>query len=231
MLVAENLTVSYGDTRIVHNVSLEVGDGEVVCLMGRNGVGKTTLLKALMGILPPGAGRVLWDGRDITRWPPYERARAGIGYVPQGRGIFPQLTAYENLLVGLEGAPRPAKEALDEVLAAFPALRRVLLRLGGNLSGGEQQQLAIARALMSRPRLLLLDEPTEGIQPSTVQEIGDFLRRLKAGGHCAVLLVEQFLDFALRLGDRYAVMEKGAIVASGPMSKLGDEVVQRYLAV
>lgn len=231
MLRAEDLIVAWGDTRVVHEVSLEVGEGEVVCLMGRNGAGKTTLLKALMGILRPTSGRVLLDGRDITRWPPYERARRGIGYVPQGRGIFPQLTVYENLLVGLEGTQRSAHEALDEVLAAFPALRRLLDRLGGTLSGGEQQQLAIARALMRGPRWLLLDEPTEGIQPSTVQQIGAFLRDLKARGRCAVLLVEQFVDFALQLGDRYALMERGAIVASGPMDQLGDEVVRRYLAV
>ena len=230
MLQIEQLQVSYGETLILRGVDLEVGPGQLVCLMGRNGVGKTTLLKSVMGLLRPRSGRVLFEGRDLTKASPDVRARAGIGYVPQGREIFPHLSVLENLQVGLLANPSRPRAVPDRVFEYFPMLKPLLHRKGGVLSGGQQQQLAIARALVARPKLLVLDEPTEGIQPSIISLIGQVLRKLKAEGRVAVLLVEQYFDFALKLGDRYYVMEKGRIVMQGDSADLDKEAIKPYLA-
>jgi urea transport system ATP-binding protein len=230
MLQVNNLSVAYGETQILRDVSLEVRPGELVCLMGRNGVGKTTLLKSVMGLLRPRAGHVAFEGRDLTRASPDVRARAGIGYVPQGREIFPQLTVLENLQIGLMANPNRLRAVPEQVFEFFPMLKEMLGRKGGVLSGGQQQQLAIARALVADPKLLILDEPTEGIQPSIILLIGRVLESIRKEGRVAVLLVEQYLDFALKLADRYYVMEKGAIVMSGTAAALDREAVKPYLA-
>jgi urea transport system ATP-binding protein len=230
MLRIEKLSVSYGESQILRDVDLEVGSGEVVCLMGRNGVGKTTLLKSLMGLLPPRSGRVLFDGQDLTNASPDVRARRGIGYVPQGREIFPRLTVLENFQVGLLANPQRPRAVPEQVFEYFPALKTMLHRRGGVLSGGQQQQLAIARALVANPRLLVLDEPTEGIQPSIISLIGRVLESLKQTGRVAVLLVEQYFEFALKLADRCYIMEKGAIVLHGRSVDLDKEAIKPYLA-
>ncbi|MBI3636323.1 MAG: urea ABC transporter ATP-binding subunit UrtE [Candidatus Rokubacteria bacterium] len=229
MLSVEKLDVAYGESQVLWGVDLTVPSASVVCLMGRNGVGKTTLLKTVMGLLPARGGRVLFDGVDITRWPSDRRARAGIGYVPQGREIFPHLTVEENLRMSLLGCGRAT--GIDDALALFPPLAGLLKRKGGVLSGGEQQMLAIGRALLTKPRLLMLDEPTEGIQPSIVLEIEDAIRRIKTELGLAVLLVEQYLDFAERLADAYVIMAKGAVVAAGATRDLRPEMVKQHLAV
>ena len=230
MLTIQNLSVSYGESGVVRDVSLRVEPGEIVCLMGRNGVGKTTLLKCLMGLLPATAGRIAFAGRDLTRTAPEVRARAGIGYVPQGREIFPHLTVEENLRVGLMANPEAPRTIPGFVFEYFPMLRDFLNRKGGVLSGGQQQQLAIARALVAAPKLLVLDEPTEGIQPSIIQLIERVLQQLKAAGRVSVLLVEQYFEFALKLADRYYVMEKGAMVMDGKVAELDKEAIKPYLA-
>src|SRR5438876_1503493 len=230
MLRIEKLSVAYGESLILRDVDLEVGPSQVVCLMGRNGVGKTTLLKSVMGLLRPRAGRVEFEGRDVTRASPDVRARAGIGYVPQGREIFPQLTVLENLQVGMLANPERPKAVPEEVFAYFPMLREFLDRKGGVLSGGQQQQLAIARALVANPKLLILDEPTEGIQPTIIAMIGEVLAKLKKNSRVSILLVEQYFEFALKLADRYYVMEKGAIVLSGESAELDKETIKPYLA-
>jgi urea transport system ATP-binding protein len=230
MLNLEHLSVAYGETLILRDVTMDIRPGEVTCLMGRNGVGKTTLLKCLMGLLRPRNGRILFNGKDITHTSPDQRARSGIGYVPQGREIFPQLTVLENLQVGLMANPRRPRRVPDVVFEYFPALKDLLARKGGFLSGGQQQQLAIARVLVAEPKLVILDEPTEGIQPNVITLIGQVLKTLKQAGHFAVLLVEQYLEFALTLADSYYVMEKGAIVLQGRASELDKEAVKPYLA-
>jgi urea transport system ATP-binding protein len=230
MLTIEHLSVSYGETLILRDVSLEVRAGEVTCLMGRNGVGKTTLLKSLMGLLRPRQGRLLFEGQDVTSASPDRRARLGIGYVPQGREIFPQLTVLENLQVGMLANRRRPRQVPEVIFDYFPALRDLLTRKGGFLSGGQQQQLAIARVLVAEPRLVILDEPTEGIQPNVISLIGQVLKTLKKSGQFAVLLVEQYLEFALTLADSYYVMEKGAIVLQGRANELDKEAVKPYLA-
>jgi urea transport system ATP-binding protein len=229
MLSVEALDAGYGGSQVLWGVDLSVSTGQVVCLMGRNGVGKTTVLKTIVGLLPARGGRILVDGVDVTRWSADRRARAGIGYVPQGREIFPHLTVEENLRVSLLGCGR-ARD-LEDALALFPTLRRLLGRKGGVLSGGEQQMLAIGRALLTRPKLLMLDEPTEGIQPSIVLEIEEAIRRIRAELGLAVLMVEQYLDFAERLADAYVIMAKGAVVAGGPTAQLRLETIRRHLAV
>ena len=230
MLQVQQLDVSYGETQILRGVNLEITPGEVVCLMGRNGVGKTTLLKSIMGLLRPSSGRVVFDERELTRAAPYVRARAGIGYVPQGREIFPHLTVLENLQLGLLANPERPRSVPEQIFSFFPKLRSLLARKGGVLSGGEQQQLAIARALVANPRLLILDEPTEGIQPSIITLIGQVLRSLKEQGRVSILLVEQYFEFALKLADRYYVMEKGSIVLRGASADLDKEAIKPYLA-
>ena len=229
ILAIEDLRLSYGESVVSEAVSLAVRPGQVVSLLGRNGAGKTTLLKAIVGSLKPRGGRIALDGAEITRWPSYARARAGIGYVPQGRGIFPYLSVLENLLIGLEPVGGKDGGQLDEVFALFPVLKQMSGRTAGVLSGGQQQQLAIGRALVGRPRLLLLDEPTEGIQPSIVEEIERVVASL--GGRMAVLLVEQFLDFALSVADYCYVMETGAIVLQGAPADLDQGRLREYLAV
>jgi urea transport system ATP-binding protein len=201
----------------------------VSCLIGRNGAGKTTLMKAIMGILPLRSGSIVAFGEEVRRWAPYRRARAGIGYVPQGRGIFPYLSVMENVLVGLEPVQGKDEGQLDEVLTLFPVLREMAGRQAGLLSGGQQQQLAIARALVGRPRLLLLDEPTEGIQPSLVDEIQRVVASFK--GNLSVLLIEQFLDFSMAVADRCFVMERGRIVLEGQPEELDREALRRLLSV
>jgi urea transport system ATP-binding protein len=211
----EGVEVSYGRTRVLFGVDLTIPDGELVCLMGRNGVGKTTLLRAIMGLLPLERGTVAADGNDLGRTPPFQRALSGIGYVPQGHQVFPHLSTRQNLEVvaGRSGKFDPI--VIDEVLTVFPALKGLLDRPAGLLSGGQAQQLAIATVLTTRPRLLILDEPTEGIQPSIIMEIEDVIAGLHQSTGMSILLVEQYVEFALRLADRYAVMEGGVIVAAG----------------
>jgi urea transport system ATP-binding protein len=229
VLTLEQLSVSYGEGLVLRDVSLTVPSGGAVCLMGRNGVGKTTLLKSIMGLLRPRGGRVTFDGASLNGVPTDERARRGIGYVPQGREIFPDLSVLENLRIGLIARGQSQAAIPDEIFALFPVLREMLHRKGGNLSGGQQQQLAIARALVTKPKLLLLDEPTEGIQPSVILEIENVINRVK--GSVSILLVEQHLEFARGLADSYYIMEKGTIVASGAIGLLNDEVVRRHLTV
>ncbi len=233
LLNIRGLAVGYGQSLVLSDVALEVPEGQVVCLMGRNGVGKTTLLKAIMGLLNPRAGQVRFAENDLTKWPPHRRAKAGFGYVPQGRHIFPYLTANENLLMGLEAFPgkKGRPEAVDRMYTLFPALKLNPKKTAGTLSGGQQQQLALARALIRQPRLLLLDEPTEGIQPSIVQEIEELLQRLRDQQDTTILLVEQFLDFALSIADYCYVMEKGAIVLEGTARDLDYNLVREYVAV
>lgn len=231
MLRLEGVTVGYGESPVLTGVDLMVASGQVVCLMGRNGAGKTTLLKTVMGVLRPWTGRIWLEGVEVTAWPPPARARAGIGYVPQGRGIFPYLTVHENLLLGLEAASHREPAAVAAMYELFPALAAHRERLAGRLSGGQQQQLALARALVRRPRLLLLDEPTEGIQPSIVAEIRDLLLALRARRAVTVLLVEQFLDFARAVADAYYILHQGQVVAHGPIAALTEAVVHAHLAV
>lgn len=230
MLTIEHLSVAYGETLILRDLSMDVRPGEVTCLLGRNGVGKTTLLKSLMGLLRVRQGRITFEGKELTHASPDQRARRGIGYVPQGREIFPQLTVLENLQVGLLANPRRPRQVPEVIFEYFPALRDLLQRKGGFLSGGQQQQLAIARVLVAEPRLVILDEPTEGIQPNVITLIGEVLKTLKKSGQFAVLLVEQYLEFALTLADSYYVMEKGAIVLQGRANELDKEAVKPYLA-
>jgi urea transport system ATP-binding protein len=231
MLSVERLEVSHGRTRVLFGVSLEVSPGGLMCVIGRNGVGKSTLLNAVMGVLRPSAGRVVWEGRDLTRMHPYERVHAGLAYVPQGHATFPQLTVRENLMVVLEANRRGDRAAVDEVLDLFPRLRPLLARRAGFLSGGQQQQLAIARALVTRPRLLLMDEPTEGIQPSIILEIEDAIAQLHAAAGLSILMVEQYVEFALRLADSYVVLDAGAVVTAGETAALDEAEVRRLLAV
>ena len=223
-MVVSGLNQYYGGSHILRNLSFEVPAGRVTALLGRNGVGKTTLLKTLMGLVPAKSGSVAFEQKVLTHAKPYERARAGIGYVPQGREIFPRLSVEENLLMG-------AKRVPDAVFAMFPVLKQMLGRRGGDLSGGQQQQLAIGRALAMRPRLLILDEPTEGIQPSIIKEIERAIRALAASGEMAILLVEQYYDFARSLADQYLVMERGEIVARGSGSDMERDDVKRLLAL
>ncbi len=232
ILVLDNLSVSYGESRILRDVSLTVPSGQIACLLGRNGVGKTTTLKSIVGLLRPTEGSVNFDGANVNRWVPEKRTKRGIGYVPQGRDIFSMLTVEENLMIGLQARPRgKGNEIPREIYDLFPVLQSMLGRAGGDLSGGQQQQLAIARALVGDPRLLLLDEPTEGIQPSVIQEIEQTIMRLKQQGTVSILLVEQYLEFAWRLADLYYVMEKGAIVSQGLTKDLDEATVKKHLTV
>jgi urea transport system ATP-binding protein len=230
MLSIENVSVSLGGSRILRDVSLEVSANRVFCLMGRNGVGKTTTLKSVVGLYKPNSGRVVLDGRDISRLPPEERARAGIGYVPQGRGIFPHLTVAENLSIGAVAKRKKSKEALDRVYSLFPIIKDFLSRKGGMLSGGQQQQLAIGRALLTEPKLLILDEPTEGIQPNIIDQIGEAIKLLRMES-ITILLVEQYLEFCKELADNFAILDRGSVVAQGSVAELTDDVVKLHLTV
>ena len=236
MLKLEKINAYYGESHILRDVSFTIDLGEVVCLMGRNGVGKTTTLKVLTGLLPARSGQLVFDGADITKEPTDRRARRGLAYVPQGREIIPHLTVRQNLQLGFWARSDKAngaveKAAFDEVYQLFPKLTQILGRPGGVLSGGEQQQLAIGRAILSNPKLLLLDEPTEGIQPSIVDQIEDVIIGFKNQRRFAILLVEQGLHFAARLAEKYVVMAKGAVVAAGKSDELSADMVKQHLTV
>jgi urea transport system ATP-binding protein len=231
MLAVSSLNQSYGGSHTLWDVSFAVPAGSRMCLMGRNGMGKTTLLKCIMGLLPATSGRIEFEGRDLRGLRAEARAGLGIGYVPQGREIFPQLTVGENLEVGLGLGRARAKKVPDLIFELFPVLKQMLRRRGGDLSGGQQQQLAIGRALVLEPSLLILDEPTEGIQPNIVHEIGDIILRLNRDAHVTVLLVEQKLPFARRVASEFQIIAKGRCVADGPIDALTDDVVRDHLSV
>ncbi|MEI9727567.1 urea ABC transporter ATP-binding subunit UrtE [Enterobacter hormaechei] len=232
MLQVSELNQYYGGSHILRGVSFEAVVGEVTCLLGRNGVGKTTLLRCLMGLIPVKGGEVVWQGKSITLSKPHQRVQSGVAYVPQGREIFPRLTVEENLLMGLSRfSAGNARSVPEEIWQLFPVLKEMKHRRGGDLSGGQQQQLAIGRALVSRPRLLILDEPTEGIQPSVIKEIGQVIRSLANRGDMAILLVEQFYDFAAELADRYLVMSRGSIVQQGRGENMEQEGVRGLVAI
>ena len=232
MLAASELNQFYGGSHTLRGISLSVQRGECMALLGRNGVGKTTLLKCLMGVLPVASGSVSFDGKDITRLKPHQRAELGIAYVPQGREIFSRLTVEDNILMGMATKPaRDARRIKAEIFELFPVLREMLGRRGGDLSGGQQQQLAIARALVADPRLIIFDEPTEGIQPSIIKDIERVIRMLRERGDIAILLCEQYFDFARALADRFVVLSRGEVVASGDQSGMDSEEVRKHLAV
>jgi len=230
MLAVDHLDQYYGGSHILRDLSFAVPAGRVTALLGRNGVGKTTLLRTLMGLVPIAGGVIRFGEADLTRAAPYERVRAGIGYVPQGREVFPRLTVAENLEMGLATKPR-GTQVPERVFELFPVLRQMLRRRGGDLSGGQQQQLAIGRALAGGPRLLVLDEPTEGIQPSIIKDIERAIRALAATGEMAILLVEQYYDFARSLADQYLVMERGEIIARGRGADMDADGVRALLSV
>ena len=230
MLTVENLSLHYGAAQALSKVSVTAKPGEVTCVLGRNGVGKTSLMRAIIGHRAISGGRISFDGRDITSLPTFQRAKLGVAYVPQGREIFPLLTVRENLETGFAPLPRAQKNIPDEIFELFPVLKSMMHRRGGDLSGGQQQQLAIGRALVTRPKLLVLDEPTEGIQPSIIKDIGRAISYLRGKGDMAILLVEQYFDFARELADRFVVMERGEIVEAGDRKALeGDDVRQRLV--
>jgi urea transport system ATP-binding protein len=254
VLDLNQVNVTYDGSRILRGVSLKVAPGEVVCLMGRNGVGKTTTLKSIVGLARVESGSTRLDGRALDGLKPEQRARLGIGYVPQGRDIFPNLTVAENLRIGAVAQGRKLNGELERVFELFPVLKEMLQRRGGVLSGGQQQQLAIGRALLTGPKVLLLDEPTEGIQPNIIDQIGDTIKKLRseglngngrdyageigraireirAEGRLGILLVEQYLDFCLEVGDRFYIMDRGAIVTEGPISELKEDIVKQHLTV
>jgi urea transport system ATP-binding protein len=231
MLSLQQIEASIGGSRILRGVRFDVPSKKVFCLMGRNGVGKTSTLRSIVGQLKTNGGSIQLDGEDITKWSPDARARAGIGYVPQGREIFPFLTVEENLHIGAIAQKKKVNGQLDRVFQLFPIIKEFLPRKGGMLSGGQQQQLAIARALLTQPKLLILDEPTEGIQPNIIDQIGDAIKALRDEGKMSILLVEQYLDFCKELADDFAIMDRGAVVAAGPIAALTDEVVKAHLTV
>lgn len=232
MLQVNDLNQYYGGSHILRGLSFETTPGEITCLLGRNGVGKTTLLKCLMGIIPARSGTLHWQGKLINHCKPHQRVQQGIAYVPQGREIFPRLTVEENLLMGLSRfSGAQAKSVPEEIYALFPVLREMKQRRGGDLSGGQQQQLAIGRALACKPQLLILDEPTEGIQPSVIKEIGAVIRSLANRGDMAILLVEQFYDFAAELADSYLVMSRGTIVQRGRGTEMEAQGVRQLVAI
>ena len=230
ILSIDKLSISIGGSRILRDVSLDLRTIHVFCLMGRNGVGKTTTLKSVVGLYQPNSGRVVFEGCDISRMAPEKRALAGIGYVPQGRGIFPHLTVAENLFIGVVAKRKKAKEVLERVFSLFPIIKDFLPRKGGMLSGGQQQQLAIGRALLTEPKLLILDEPTEGLQPNIIDQIGEAIKLLRKES-ITILLVEQYLEFCKELADNFAILDRGSVVAQGPVSELTDKVVKQHLTV
>jgi urea transport system ATP-binding protein len=230
-LSVAGVDLHYGAAQALRAVSLEAAIGQITCVLGRNGVGKTSLLRAIAGHLPISKGQITWAGRDLAGLPPFERARLGIAYVPQGREIFPLLSVQENLETGLPALPWGQRRIEPEIYELFPVLKEMLRRRGGDLSGGQQQQLAIARALVLKPRLLILDEPTEGIQPSMIKDIGRAIRALKAGGGMAILLVEQYFEFARDLADQFAVMDRGRVVLAGTRADMVETDVRRHLSV
>jgi len=231
MLDVKNVDLFYGASQALKGVSVTAQKGNIACVMGRNGVGKTSLLRAVSGHQAIAAGKIFWDGDDISTLTPYARARRGIAYVPQGRDIFSQLTVLENLKTGFSSMNRKQRHIDDDIFGLFPVLKDMLKRRGGDLSGGQQQQLAIARALVTNPRLLILDEPTEGIQPSIIKDIQSVISLLRDKAEMAILLVEQYFDFARELADTYTVMDRGEVVLSGSGEDMVEEDVRRYIAV
>src|SRR6187401_3299449 len=231
MLEVNSINLHYGAAQALRGISMKAEPGKVTCVLGRNGVGKTSLLDALMGQHPVSSGSIVWEGQDINALKPYQRARSGIAFVPQGREIFPLLTVEENLKTGFAPLKRDQREIPDDVFSLFPVLNSMLRRRGGDLSGGQQQQLAIGRALTMRPRLLLLDEPTEGIQPSVIKDIGRAITYLRSLGNMAIVLVEQYLDFACELGDNFAVMDRGAVKYACDRSNLDPAEISRQMAL
>ena len=231
MLAVHNVNLYYGAAQALRGVSLSASIGKVTCLLGRNGVGKTSLLRAISGLQPIASGSIQLDGQEVSRLPAYDRARRGVALVPQGREIFPLLTVKENLETGFAPVTRDQKKIPDEVFELFPVLQSMLRRRGGDLSGGQQQQLAIGRALVTRPRLLVLDEPTEGIQPSVIKDIGRAISYLRGKGQMAIVLVEQYFDFARELADRFAVMDRGQVVLAGTKAEMVEQNVRRHLTV
>ncbi|MGH1423159.1 MAG: urea ABC transporter ATP-binding subunit UrtE [Pseudooceanicola sp.] len=231
MLKTEGLTLHYGQSQILNGIDLEAAKGEVTCIMGTNGVGKTSLLKAISGTHVRSGGQVMLDGQDMGRMPAHSLARSGIGYVPQGRMIFPLLTVKENLETAFACLPKSEHVIPDEVYELFPILKEFLARRGGDLSGGQQQQLAIARAMLTKPKLLLLDEPTEGIQPNIIQQIGRVIEYLRDKGDMAIVLVEQYFEFAYALADRFYVMKRGAVTASGAKGEITKDALMAEVSV
>ena len=231
MLAVENVDPSYGAAQVLWNVSLEAKEGEITCVLGRNGVGKTSLLRGIVGHQAIRGGKIVWQGKDISKLAPFERARRGIAYVPQGREIFPLLTVRENLETGFAALKGRNKKIPEEVFDLFPVLRSMLSRRGGDLSGGQQQQLAIGRAMVTEPDIMILDEPTEGIQPSVIKDIGRAISYLRDSRNMAIILVEQYFDFACELADRFAVLDRGQVVVSGKQDEMMGEDVRRYLTV
>ena len=231
MLEIRDIDLFYGASQALRQVSFHAQKGKVSCVMGRNGVGKTSLLRAVAGQQAIKAGSILWEDQDVSRLPAHERAKRGIAYVPQGRDVFSQLTVLENLKTGFSVLPRGERDIPDEIFELFPVLKQMLRRRGGDLSGGQQQQLAIGRALVTRPRLLILDEPTEGIQPSIIKDIQNVISLLRDRGEMAILLVEQYFEFARDLADSYMVMDRGETVLSGFGAEMNEEEVRRYIAV
>ena len=231
LLEISNLTSGYGQTPVLFDVSLTITRGSIACLLGRNGVGKTTLLRNIIGLNKPTSGAIAFDGKDITKIPTFKRARQGIAYIPQGREIIPYLSVLDNLKMGFTASGKKGNKIPSEIFDFFPMLSEHLSRQGGLLSGGQQQQLAIARGLMCNPKIMLLDEPTEGIQPSIVQEIEDTLRRINGEKGITIIVVEQKIEFARKLAQKFFIMEKGAIVERGKTHQLTDDLLHRYLAV
>jgi urea transport system ATP-binding protein len=231
MLAVDTIDTFYGTSHILHGLSLQIGDGELVAVLGRNGAGKTTLLRSITGVNPPRSGTIRFAGADISRMKSHRRAQLGISYVPQGRLLIPDITVAENIQVAMLGKGLNGRKVPDLVFDYFPALKDIVDRKGGVLSGGQQQQVAIARALVQEPRLLLLDEPTEGLQPSVVEEIQQIIKRIMQERQCSVLLVEQRLEFVRDITKRFAILDSGRIVAQGDVSELTDQVVKKHLQV
>jgi urea transport system ATP-binding protein len=231
LLELTDVTVSYGQTPVLFEVNMVINQGDIACLLGRNGVGKTTLLRSVIGLNKVLSGNIVFDADEITKVPTYKRARYGISYIPQGREIIPYLSVLDNLKLGMSAGQKKYRKIPDEIFEFFPMLKQHLSRQGGLLSGGQQQQLAIARGLMSNPKMMLLDEPTEGIQPSIVQEIEDTLKRINREKGITLIVVEQKVDFAKQLAQKFFIMEKGAVVANGATEDLNDDLVHKYLAI
>ncbi|ELS34064.1 MULTISPECIES: urea ABC transporter ATP-binding subunit UrtE [Pseudanabaena] len=231
LLELTDVTVSYGQTPVLFGVNMAIEQGDIACLLGRNGVGKTTLLRSVIGLNKVMSGNIVFDADNITKVPTFKRARYGISYIPQGREIIPYLSVLDNLKLGMSAGQKKYRKIPDEIFEFFPMLKQHLTRQGGLLSGGQQQQLAIARGLMSNPKIMLLDEPTEGIQPSIVQEIEETLKRINREKGITLIVVEQKVDFARQLAQKFFIMEKGAVVANGATADLSDDLVHQYLAI